>query len=148
MTTILRAAGIYFFLLIVFRIAGKRSVAQITTFDFVLLLILGEATQQALIGNDFSMTTAWLLIATLVGLDIAISFLKQRSPRLERWIDGAPVIIVADGKMLTDRMRSSRIDKADILVAARHLRGLERLDQIKFAVLECNGGITIIPKEG
>ena len=93
MDTVVRALGIYFFLLIVFRIAGKRTVAEFTTFDFVLLLIIGETTQQALIGNDFSLTTAWLLIVTLVGTDIAISFLKQRSRTVERWIDGAPVVI-------------------------------------------------------
>lgn len=147
MDTVLRALAIYFFLLIVFRIAGKRTIAEITTFDFVLLLIIGEATQQALIGDDFSLTTAWLLIATLVGIDIAISFLKQRSPTMERWVDGAPVVIVDQGKLLRDRMKKCRVDEADIMHAARQLQGLERLDQIKYAVLECSGGITIIPHE-
>lgn len=147
METVLRALGIYLFLLLVFRMAGKRSLAQITTFDFVLLLIIGEATQQALIGNDFSLTTAWLLITTLVGADIAISLFKQRFPRVERLIDGTPLVIVEDGKLLYDRMKKSRIDEEDIMSAARHLQGLERLDQIKYAVLERSGGITIIPKE-
>ena len=147
MDTVVRALGIYFFLLIVFRIAGKRTVAEFTTFDFVLLLIIGEATQQALIGNDFSLTTAWLLIVTLVGTDIAISFLKQRSRTVERWIDGAPVVIVDDGRFLRDRMKKCRVDEADIMHAARQLQGIERLEQIKYAVLECSGGITIIPRE-
>ena len=147
METVLRAFGIYFFLLLVFRVAGKRSIAQITTFDFVLLLIIGEATQQALIGNDFSLTTAWLLIASLVGADIAISLFKQRFPRIERWLDGTPLVIVDHGQLLHDRMKKARIDEADIMSAARHLQGLERLEQIKYAVLERSGGITIIPKE-
>ena len=147
METILRALGIYLFLLLVFRMAGKRSLAQITTFDFVLLLIIGEATQQALIGNDFSLTTAWLLITTLLGAEIAMSLFKQRFPRLERIIDGTPLVLVDNGQLLRDRMQKSRVDEADIMSAARHLQGLERLDQIKYAVLERSGGITIIPKE-
>ena len=146
MDTVLRALGIYFFLLFVFRVAGKRALTHITTFDFVLLLIIGEATQQALIGDDFSLTTAWILIATLVGTDIAISVLKQKSPRLDRWIDGVPLVLVDNGTLLRDRMDKCRVDEADILNAARELQGLERLDQIKYAVLERSGTITIIPR--
>lgn len=146
METVIRALAIYFFLLLVFRVAGKRSLTHVTTFDFVLLLIIGEATQQALIGNDFSITTAWILIATLVGTDILISVLKQRSPRVDRWIDGVPLVIVDNGQLLHDRMDKSRVDEADILNAARELQGIERLEQIKYAVLERSGTITIIPK--
>ena len=148
MDTVIRAFAIYFFLLVVFRIAGKRALVQITTFDFVLLLIIGEATQQALIGNDFSITTAWILIATLVGIDIAISLLKERFKKLERLVDGVPLVLVSNGELLRDRMEKSRVDEEDILGAARELQGLERLDQIKYAVLERSGTITIIPKEG
>ena len=147
MDTVIRAFAIYFFLLVVFRIAGKRALVQITTFDFVLLLIIGEATQQALIGNDFSITTAWILIATLVGIDIAISLLKERFKKLERLVDGVPLVLVSNGELLRDRMEKSRVDEGDILGAARELQGLERLDQIKYAVLERSGTITIIPKE-
>ena len=147
MDTVIRAFAIYFFLLVVFRIAGKRALVQITTFDFVLLLIIGEATQQALIGNDFSITTAWILIATLVGIDIAISLLKERFKKLERLVDGVPLVLVNNGELLRDRMEKSRVDEGDILGAARELQGLERLDQIKYAVLERSGTITIIPKE-
>jgi uncharacterized membrane protein YcaP (DUF421 family) len=147
MDTIFRALAIYFFLLLIFRVAGKRALAQITTFDFVLLLIVGEATQQALIGDDFSITTAWLLIATLVGTDIAMSLFKRRFPRLDCWIDGAPLVLVDNGKLLHDRMEKCRVDESDILQAARELQGLERLDQIKYAVLERSGGITIIARQ-
>ena len=147
MNTVIRAFAIYFFLLVVFRIAGKRALVQITTFDFVLLLIIGEATKQALIGNDFSITTAWILIATLVGIDIAICLLKERFKKLERLVDGVPLVLVNNGELLRDRMEKSRVDEGDILGAARELQGLERLDQIKYAVLERSGTITIIPKE-
>lgn len=137
----------YFLLLIVIRVAGKRTLAEITTFDLVLLLIIGESTQQALIGNDYSFTNAVVLIITLVFIDIALSLIKQRSARLDRWIEGTPVLIMKDGVPLTRALQNARIDESDILEAARKLRGLERLDQIKYAILEKDGGITIVPKE-
>jgi uncharacterized membrane protein YcaP (DUF421 family) len=147
MNPVLRATIIYFFLLLVFRLSGNRSFSQLTSFDFVLLLIIAEAVQQGLIGNDFSITQALLLIVTLIGIDIALSLLKQRFPRLERFIDGVPLVVVENGNPLTELMNKARVDEEDILVAAREHQGLERMDQIKYAVLERSGGISIIPKE-
>jgi uncharacterized membrane protein YcaP (DUF421 family) len=147
MDAVIRAVLIYFFVWLMFRIAGKRTLAEATTFDFVLLLIISEATQQGLLGEDFSVTNACLVITTLVGLDIAMSLLKRWSPRLERMVDGQPLILVDDGRVLKQRMHRARVDEDDILEAARRLQGLERLDQIRFAVLEQSGGITIVPKE-
>jgi len=148
MDTVFRALAIYLGLLIVLRSTGKRSLSQITTFDFVLLLILGESTQQALVGDDFSITTGLLLIVTLVGIDVTLSFVKGRWRRMERLIDGVPLVIVEDGQPIRQRMQMSRVDDGDVLAAARELQGLERMDQIKYAVLERSGGISIIPKTG
>jgi uncharacterized membrane protein YcaP (DUF421 family) len=147
MDAVLRATAIYFFLLLIFRLSGKRSIAQITTFDLILLLIISEATQQALLGQDFSLTNAFLVIVTLVGIDIGLSLLKQRSPRFEKILEDEPLIIVEEGRPLLDRMKKARVDEEDVLIAARILQGLERMDQIKYAVLERNGGISIIPKQ-
>ena len=146
MDSVLRAASVYLILLVIMRVAGKRTLAQVTVFDFILLLIIGEATQQALLADDFSVTNAAIVIATLVLLDIGLSVLKQRSERLDRIIDDSPVVIVDNGELLWDRMNRARIDEQEILVAARELHGLERLDQIKYAVLERSGGISIVPK--
>lgn len=148
MDAILRSVALYAFLLLLFRVSGQRTLAQITTFDFVLLLIIGEATQQALLGNDFSLTNAFLVIGTLIGVDIAMSLWKGRSRRVEELLDGVPLVILKDGKPIEDRMRKARVDESDILHAARELQGVERLDQIKYAVLERNGGVTVIPKKG
>ena len=145
MDSVMRAAAIYLFLLVVFRLAGKRSLAQITTFDFVLLLIIGESASQALMGDDFSLTTAMLLIASLLGIDFVLALLKQRSPRVEEMMDGAPLIVVQDGQCLYERLKRAGLDEADVLLAARRSHGLERLDQIKFAVHERGGDISIIP---
>lgn len=146
MDSVVRALVIYAVLLLIFRISGKRSLSQITTFDFVLLLVIGEATQQALLGDDFSLTNAFIVIVTLVGVDIGLSLLKQRSPTLELLLDDTPLIIVENGRPLKERMDKARIDESDVLTAARELQGLERMDQIKYAVLERSGGVSIIPQ--
>ena len=147
MDSVLRAATIYIALMIIMRVAGKRSLAQITTFDFVLLLIIGEATQQALLGQDYSMTNAIIVIVTLVMMDIGLSFIKRQSKTIDKVLDDVPLVIVEDGVALKDRMDKARVDEADVLSAARHLQGLERLDQIRYAVLERSGGISIVPKK-
>ncbi|MEW6168354.1 MAG: YetF domain-containing protein [Pseudomonadota bacterium] len=148
METILRALAIYAFLLLVFRFSGKRSLAQTTTFDLVLLLVVGEATQQAVVGDDYSITTAMLAIVTLVGLDVGLSVVKERFRPLERFVDDMPLIIVEHGRPLRERMDKERVDEEDVLAAARNLHGLERMQQIKYAVLERNGAISIVPRSG
>lgn len=145
MESVVRGLAIYFIVWLIFRIAGKRSLAEITTFDFVLVLIIAETTQQAMLGPDYSITNALLLIVTLVGADIALSLAKQRSKLIEKILDGVPVVIMEDGKLHKDRMDKARVDEEDILNAARELRGLERLDQIRYAVLERSGGISVVP---
>lgn len=146
MDSVLRAAAIYLVVLVVFRLAGRRTLSELTTFDFVLLLIIGEATQQALLGDDFSIVNAMVVIVSLVVFDIALSLLKNQSRWVAKLIDGEPMIIVEDGQILARRVRKARIGEADILEAARHSQGLERIDQIKFAILEKNGKISIIPR--
>jgi hypothetical protein len=100
MDAVLRATVVYFFLLLVFRIAGRRMLSETTTFDLVLLLIVAEATQQVLLGNDSSVTNAFLVIITLIGMEIALTALKQRSAGIAKWIDGVPSIIIEDGRPL------------------------------------------------
>ena len=147
MDAVLRAAAIYIALLIIFRISGRRTLSEITTFDLILVLIVGEATQQAMLGQDHSFTNALLVIMTLVFLDILISYAKMRSEKLQKVLEGVPTIIVENGCPLHDRMSMARVDEEDVMEAARRLRGIERLDQIRYAVLEVNGGITVIPFE-
>ncbi|WP_207477877.1 DUF421 domain-containing protein [Arenibaculum pallidiluteum] len=147
MDSILRAAAIYLILLVLFRAAGRRTLSEMTAFDFVLLLVIGEATQQALLGEDFSLTNAILVIATLILLDVLLSWAAQRSRRIAKLIQGVPMVIVADGKPLRDRMRKARVDEADVMTAARQSQGLERMEQIKYAIVETSGGISIIPRD-
>src|SRR5687768_10627864 len=115
MDFIIRCTLVYVFLLVVFRIAGKRALAKITTFDIVLLLIISETTQQALVGNDHSFTNAFGLIATFIALEIALTKLALRWPAIDRWLNSRPLVIVRDGRVLDERMRQARVNVDEVL---------------------------------
>jgi uncharacterized membrane protein YcaP (DUF421 family) len=145
MNPVIRGVAVYLFVFVVFRLLGKRSLAEITTFDFVLLLIISETTTDALIGEDYSLMACFVMVSTLVGLDYLLSLLKEKSKTFQVVSEGAPLIIVDHGKTLATRMKMTKVDKDDVMEAARILHGLERLEQIKYAVLERDGSISIIP---
>ncbi|WP_312223704.1 DUF421 domain-containing protein [Rhizobium rhizoryzae] len=147
MESVIRGAAIYFVLLIALRLSGRRTVAQMTPFDLVLLLIIAETTQQALLGDDFSLINAALLIIVLFSLDIGLSYVKQWAPRIGRIIDGTPTVLISDGKPDLRAFARARVSLEDVLTTARVEQGLERLDQIKSAVLEADGALSIIPRE-
>jgi len=146
MDAIVRAAVVYVFLVVLFRVTGRRTLAQITTFDFVLLLIISEATQQGLLGNDFSITNAFLVILTLIGLDLLAGGLSRRWRLLDRWLNGLPLVLVEEGQLIDDRARKTGFQEDEILEQARASQGIERMEQIKYAILERNGSISVIPK--
>lgn len=146
MDAVIRGALTYFFLLLVFRMGGKRSLAEITTFDAVLLLIISEATQNALTGEDQSMTNAALVVLTLIGLDVLLQLCGLRWPSVDKLLNGTPLLLIQDGQVHKDRLKRMHVTEDDILEQARAAFGLERLDQIRHAVLERNGAITVIPR--
>lgn len=147
MGSVIRMAFLYLFLLAALRFAGKRTLSELTTFDFVLLLIISEATQQAILGDDYSMTNAVLTIVTIIFLDILFGRVKQRFKRFEKATEGVPVILIANGEVLRDQLDANHVDLDEIMQEARRSQGLERVDQIKWAVLERGGGVSVIPKE-
>ncbi len=145
MNPVLRGLAIYLFLLVVFRMMGKRSLSEATTFDFVLLLIISEVTQQALVGADYSLTGAFILITTLIGIDLVFSILKDKFPLFGKIAEGMPLVIVDHGRPLKARMHKLKISEEDVLEAARLSFGLETMDQVKYAILEKDGSISIVP---
>jgi uncharacterized membrane protein YcaP (DUF421 family) len=147
MESILRGAATYLFVWLIFRLAGKRTLAQITTFDAVLLLIISETTQAALTDDDNSFTNSILLILTMLGIDVALSHVKQRFPAFDKVMDGVPLVILDQDGLKRQYMEKERVNKDDVLHAARELQGIGTLDEIQFAVLEQTGDITIVPKQ-
>lgn len=146
MEIVVRAAAMYFVVWLFFRIAGKRTLNQATTFDFVLLLIIAEATQQAIVGKDYSLTGAVLAVATFLGMDIGLSFIKRAFAGAEKVLDNVPVVLIEKGQVLPERLKKERVDEEDILSQARESHGIGRLDEIDYAILEISGHISIIPK--
>lgn len=147
METVIRGIAVYAFLLIVMRLSGRRTLAQVTPFDFVVLLIVAETTQQALLADDFSLVNCFVLVLTLFVADIVLSYVKEWSPRTALVLDGTATVLVSRGRPDERALRGARVDLNDVLESARAQHGLERLDQIKFAVLEVGGNISIVPAD-
>lgn len=145
-SVILRSAIIYFFIFLVLRMAGKRTLSEMSTFDLILVLIISEATQQALIDDDHSIVGAMIAIVTLVFIDILLSIFSSKSKTFDKIMNGVPVFLLEEGKLHHDRLKKARVQIEDILEAGRKVHGLESLDEMKSAILEKDGSISIIPK--
>ncbi|MGR9180227.1 DUF421 domain-containing protein (plasmid) [Rhizobium leguminosarum] len=147
MDAVLRGLAIYFTLLVIIRLSGRRTLAQMTPFDLVIVLVISETTQQAMLGDDFSITNAVILILTLFTTDIGLSYVKGWWPRAAHIIDGVPTILVTDGVYDERALRGARLQKEDVMQAARSQEGIESVGEIKFAILEVSGNISIIKKQ-
>jgi uncharacterized membrane protein YcaP (DUF421 family) len=147
MNIVFRTFIVYIFLFIIVRLSGKKSLAEASTFDFVLLLIISEVTQQALVGEDFSLTASFIAISTLVGIDMLFILIKHKWKLFGKISESTPLVIVNKGEPLWKRMKLTQVEYEDILEAARLKHGIYSMDKIEYAVLEKDGSISIIPKE-
>lgn len=147
MDAVIRGLAIYFTLLAIIRLSGRRTLAQMTPFDLVIVLVISETTQQAMLGDDFSITNAVLLILTLFTTDIALSYVKRWSPKTGHIIDGVPTVLVTNGVYDERALRGCRLDKEDVMEAARVQEGIESVRDVKFAILEVSGAISIVPNK-
>jgi uncharacterized membrane protein YcaP (DUF421 family) len=143
---VVRAVAMWAFLLVLLRVSGKRTLADITAFDFIVLLVVSETTQQAMTGNDFSVTNAAILVSTLVLLQRVADWVTDRSQRADKLLNDRPVIIVEDGRPNEEWMRWNSLTLEEVLEEARRGQGIGSLEEIKYAVLERNGGISVIPR--
>lgn len=147
MEPVFRGITIYLFLWLIFRVSGKRTLAQTSPFELVLLLIISEVTNQAMVDSDHSITNAILLIITLVGMSILLSVIKHYSPAASRWLEGLPLPLVRDGQLLRENLDKTRVDEAEIMKSARCTQGVDRMDDVKDATIENDGTISIVPRE-
>jgi uncharacterized membrane protein YcaP (DUF421 family) len=144
-STVARASILYVLVLFVIRLAGKRTLAELSTFDLVVLLIMSEAIQPALVADDTRITSAMLIVLTFVAIDALLGVVKFKSQKASEVLDDIPTVLVRDGVTDQDALTRERLDEDDIMEAARHRLGLERFNQIRFAILERTGGISVIP---
>lgn len=143
---VLRACVVYFILLAMIRMTGKRTMGQFTPFDMLLVVLLGNAVQNALLGADTSVGGGLLLAATLIALNWTVGLVSARSPKVERWVEGAPVLLARDGQVYRDVLRRELISREDFEKAMREAGCLDMAD-IRLAVLENNGHITVVGRQ-
>jgi len=143
---ILRAVVVYVVVLGMVRLSGKRPLGQITPFDVLLVVLLGNAVQNALLGTDTSLGGGLLLAATLILLNYGVGWVSTRSRRIERLVEGEPVVIARDGRLFDAVLRREQVTRADLEAAMRQQGGLG-VEDVELALLEINGHITIIPRK-
>jgi uncharacterized membrane protein YcaP (DUF421 family) len=142
----IRAVALFSFVYLLTRIIGRRELSSMEPFDLILLIVIGDAIQQGLTQDDYSVTGALIVIGTFAVLQILISYLSYRFPRLRPALDGEPMVVVQDGKAIEKNMKRERITVDEVMVEAR-LQQVASLDQIAWAVLETSGKISVIPKQ-
>lgn len=142
---ILRALVVYVVLLVMLRFSGKRSVGQFTPFDMILLILLGTAVQNSLIGDDISLLGGLLLAGTLIAVNHAVGWVTARSRRMHGLMEGRAVKIIEDGVLDKDRLRKEGVSEMDLDEALRR-SGLEHVSEVRCGWLETDGHITLIKK--
>ena len=141
----IRATVLFLFVFLLTRIMGKRELSSLEPFDLILLIVIGDAIQQGLTQDDYSVTGALIVVGTFAMLQVLLSFLSYRFPRLRPAIDGEPIVVVQDGKPIEKNLKRERLTVAEVLVEARHQQ-IASMDDIAWAVLETSGKISVIPK--
>jgi uncharacterized membrane protein YcaP (DUF421 family) len=142
----LRSAAIFFFVCLLMRIVGRRELSSLEPFDLILLVVLGDSVQQAVTQDDYSVTGAFIVVSTIALLQVFISYLNFRVPRLRPILDGEPIVVVQDGKVIERNARRERLTLEDIAEAAR-LQSIASLEDVQWAVLETSGEMTFIEKQ-
>ena len=142
---ILRAVVVYAVVLGMVRLSGKRALGQITAFDVLLIVLLGNAVQNALLGQDTSLGGGLLLAATLICINYGVGWLTTRSRRIEALVEGEPVLIARDGTLLDSVLKRELVTQADFAAALRQ-QGCLDVSEVAMALLEINGHITIVPR--
>lgn len=140
---LMRPFVVYLFLLVAFRFSGKRELSQATLFDFLIILLISNVVQNAMIGNDNSIGGAFGGVAMLLGLSFTLNRVTSRSRKVRRLLEGSPTLLVHDGRILDQNMKKESVARNDLLMALRE-QGIASLAEVRYAVLELDGKISII----
>ena len=136
----------YCFLVLMTRIVGRRPGKQMEPFEFVLIFFMGGITLTPMVGDDRSISNAFITIMSIALTHFLMAWLKQVSPGFGRIVDGTPLVLFEKGKRHIETMRKMRVSDADVMTAARN-KGITSLDQIEYAILERNGQIVVLQSE-
>jgi uncharacterized membrane protein YcaP (DUF421 family) len=145
MDLVIRATVVFFFIFFVTRVAGRRELSALEPFDLILLVVLGDLVQQGITQSDQSVTGTLIVISTITLLSIAVSWVSFRSGKVRLVTEGEPIILVQDGEIIERNLRRERLTHGDLEEEARRQQ-VTSLGDIRWAILEREGTISVIPK--
>jgi uncharacterized membrane protein YcaP (DUF421 family) len=145
MDLVIRATVVFFFIFLVTRIAGRRELSALEPFDLILLVVLGDLVQQGITQSDQSVTGTLIVISTITLLSVGVSFASFRSKKARLITEGEPIILVQDGQVIERNLRRERLTHGDLEEEARRQQ-VASLGDIRWAILENEGTISVIPK--
>lgn len=143
----LRTIVLYAFVVLVMRVIGRRELSTLTPTDLVLLVVLGDAIQQGLTQDDYSVTGAVIVVTTFAVLQVATSYITYRSKRMKRLLEGEPIVLIQDGQILERNLRRERLRPEDVAEEMR-LQQIGDVCDVKWGILEANGEFSFVKKEG
>jgi uncharacterized membrane protein YcaP (DUF421 family) len=143
MDIVLRASAVFVILYLLLRLLGKRELGQLTPFELLVMIVMGDLIQQGVTHNDFSLTGAMLAVATFGFLALLLSWITYLFPAMERLLDGKPRVVVRDGAIITDNLRRDRMTRAE-LESEMRLAGIASLKDVAWAIIEPQGKISFI----
>jgi uncharacterized membrane protein YcaP (DUF421 family) len=146
MDVMLRATVMFAVLYLLLRLLGKREIGQLTPFELVVLVVMGDLIQQGVTHNDFSLTGAVLAVSTFAFWALVMSWLTYVSPRLERLLDGSPRVLIRDGVLLERNLRRDLMTRGEVEAEMR-LAGIARMEDVAWAILETQGKISFIRRD-
>jgi uncharacterized membrane protein YcaP (DUF421 family) len=145
MDLVLRATAIFFFIYLVTRVVGRRELSSLEPFDLILLIVIGDLVQQGVTQSDYSVTGAMTVIATFAGLTVLVGFVNFKFRRLRLILDGEPIVLILDGEVIESNLRRERMSRDELEAAAR-VQQVESLSDVRLAVLETGGVLSVIPR--
>jgi uncharacterized membrane protein YcaP (DUF421 family) len=145
MDIVIRATVAFLFILMLTRIVGRRELSSLEPFDLILLITIGDLVQQGVTQNDFSVTGMLLAVGTIGILTVIFSYLPWRFQVLRPMLEGVPVILIEEGKVIEKNLKRNRLTKEEVAASAR-VEQIASLDDVRWAVLETSGQISFIPK--
>jgi uncharacterized membrane protein YcaP (DUF421 family) len=145
MDLVIRATVIFFFIFMITRISGRRELSSLEPFDVILLVVLGDLVQQGITQSDESVTGTLIVMSTITLLSVAVGWASFRSGRVRLVTEGEPIVLVQDGRLIERNLRRERLTHADLEEEARQQQ-VDSLSDIRWAILETDGSISVIPK--
>jgi uncharacterized membrane protein YcaP (DUF421 family) len=146
MDLVLRATFAFVFIFLMSRLIGRRELGKMQAFDLILFIVIGDLVQQGITQSDYSITGLALVVSTICLLTVFTSYVSYRFPRVRPVLEGEPVVVVEDGRLIPENMKRTRLTLEDVEEEARQQQ-IESLTDVRWAVFENSGSISFIPRE-